>query len=265
MPALLCNKMVSLARPGPFRLHVLVFCCMLFVVSVLTTSLRCSCDSSGPLSLGIERNHCRAASTLQAADLLGANSVGGSGNSLLSWAQRRMSYPPGSLLGTFGPANSITCQENSGPPSSYPPNSPSTCRRLSRDVYGNPMFSTCSKCGGKYTNPSVCASHEAVCNGTNRLKCHICRRVYSQMCALKEHLRGKHGLGEMLTCRLCGRSFKYKPQLYDHSCSGLNPRDKQSLRSPHDLHTFASDDQHTESADQPSTALVKTELIGSQP
>ncbi|GFO13397.1 Zinc finger protein [Plakobranchus ocellatus] len=136
---------------------------------------------------------------------------------LMQWPQRRLSYPPRS-----GPAYYEQRSPADTPPSSSSSSSPIISHwRMSRDRYGNPLFATCSKCGGKYTNPNVCASHEAKCNGTNRLMCHICKRVYSQMCALKEHLRGKHGLGEMLKCKLCDRSFKYKPQLYDHACAGL--------------------------------------------
>lgn len=226
---------------------------------VLTTSLRCSSDFAGPMNLGIERNHCRARTSLQAPDSLGINTVGSSGSNILSWAHRRMSYPPPSLLGSVGAGRDTLFQETKVASPSCSPSSPSSYRRLSRDIYGNPMFSTCSKCGGKYTNPGMCASHEATCNGTNRLKCNICNRVYSQMCALKEHLRGKHGLGEMLTCRLCGRSFKYKPQLYDHSCSGVNPKDKQSSRSS-ESHALSGGSQPLQSSSHQPATLVKSEL-----
>ena len=95
----------------------------------------------------------------------------------------------------------------------------------SRVQEGNTIFTICCKCGGKYTNPNTCKIHQELCTGYNRLMCHICHRVYSQMCALKEHLRGKHGLGKPLVCDLCGRSFKYKPHLYDHNCSGNSNAD----------------------------------------
>ncbi|GFR68806.1 zinc finger protein, partial [Elysia marginata] len=150
-------------------------------------------------------------------------------NQMLSqWPHRRLSYPP-------TPRSGSAHLEQWNSPNHTPlssSSSPSISNwRMYRDMYGNPMFATCSKCGGKYTNPNVCASHEAKCNGTNRLMCHICKRVYSQMCALKEHLRGKHGLGEMLKCKLCERSFKYKPQLYDHACAGLKKDSGVNARS----------------------------------
>lgn len=109
--------------------------------------------------------------------------------------------------------------------------SPHSQYGMSKDPFGNAV---CSRCGGKYTNPATCAAHELKCNGTNRLMCSICKRVYSQMCALKEHLRGKHGVGEPLICKHCGRSFKYKPQLYDHrDCVGMTNRKLgRMIRSP---------------------------------
>lgn len=112
----------------------------------------------------------------------------------------------------------------------------------------------CSRCGGKYTNAATCAAHESKCTGTNRLMCHICKRVYSQMCALKEHLRGKHGVGDLLTCKFCGRSFKYKPQLYDHKdCVGMLNRNRTGRlgRSP----PFGYDQDTSEAMPQRSLAI----------
>ena len=153
----------------------------------------------------------------------GGSHVGDVDRSLIQWPHRRLSYPPTPRSGPasleqWSSTDSATLSTSSPSLSS---SSQISHWRMYRDMYGNPLFATCSKCGGKYTNPNVCASHETKCNGSNRLMCHICKRVYSQMCALKEHLRGKHGLGEMLKCKLCERSFKYKPQLYDHACAGL--------------------------------------------
>ena len=161
-----------------------------------------------------------------------AESGGGAGDidrSLMQRPHRRLSYPPiprsgSASLEQWSSTDSTSLSSSSLPIFSH--------WRMYRDMYGNPMFATCSKCGGKYTNPNVCASHEAKCNGSNRLMCHICKRVYSQMCALKEHLRGKHGLGEMLKCKLCERSFKYKPQLYDHACAGLKKDNVTGTHSP---------------------------------
>ncbi|XP_005094852.1 transcription factor btd isoform X1 [Aplysia californica] len=166
---------------------------------------------------------------------LAGSSAGDSGSSGV-WPSRRMSYPLSPLTNSaqdrWGLSSSFNLHHHSQAAHAHHSTSSSSNARVSRDIYGNTVFTTCSKCGGKYTNPSACSAHEVNCTGHNRLMCHICQRVYSQMCALKEHLRGKHGLGKPLVCSLCGRSFKYKPQLYDHNCTGMSPADRQGHHRP---------------------------------
>lgn len=168
--------------------------------------LRHSSDSPGLQNVGVNGSRGRALTSRQDTEAY-VNSLGSHGNSIETSA----SYSPMFV------AKDMTYSLKF-----------STNRKQSTLSTGGPMLTTCTKCGGIYTNPAICESHEVKCNGTNRLMCHICKRVYSQTCALKEHLRGKHGLGELLTCKFCGRSFKYKPKLYDHMCTGWSGRDKHT-------------------------------------
>ncbi|XP_076460721.1 uncharacterized protein LOC143293577 isoform X15 [Babylonia areolata] len=76
----------------------------------------------------------------------------------------------------------------------------------------------CPKCGMQYFVHAVFERHVAKCDGNNPLVCRICKRVFSQACATKEHMRGFHGIGEKVSCQFCGKDFKYKTSLYTHLC-----------------------------------------------
>ncbi|KAK0070410.1 transcription factor btd isoform X1, partial [Biomphalaria pfeifferi] len=164
--------------------------------------------SSGPLSLDFDRNTYEAPGYTRPSEMVSVNSGGSN-----LWSHRRLSYPSNTSL--INPRHSVVYSDPDKIRSSANSVISPCYRRQSRDVHGNPLFSTCSKCGGKYTNPGMCASHEASCNGSNRLMCHICKRVYSQMCALKEHLRGKHGLAFKLQCHVSSAANVSVDEVYD--------------------------------------------------
>ncbi|KAK7010291.1 zinc finger protein [Biomphalaria glabrata] len=233
--------------------------CVARKISTLFTLLFACPSCSRPLSLDFDRNTYEAPRYTRPSEMVSVNSGGSN-----LWSHRRLSYPSNTSL--VNPRHSVVYSDPDNIRSSANSVSSPCYRRQSRDVHGNPLFSTCSKCGGKYTNPGMCASHEASCNGSNRLMCHICKRVYSQMCALKEHLRGKHGLGELLSCKHCGRSFKYKPQLYDHSCSGINQQALRAGRSFQDVSSLdpcnvqTQEDQQSQSSLSSSSNLLPGQL-----
>lgn len=77
---------------------------------------------------------------------------------------------------------------------------------------------TCPKCNMQYLMLTVLERHMAKCDGTNPLVCPVCKRTFSQACAVKEHMRGFHGIGEKVACQYCGKAFKYKTSLYTHFC-----------------------------------------------
>lgn len=77
---------------------------------------------------------------------------------------------------------------------------------------------TCRKCNARYMHVGLLRSHEVKCDGNNRLMCSLCMRGFSQTCALKEHMRGFHGMGERVMCNFCGKNFKYKTKIYVHKC-----------------------------------------------
>lgn len=86
---------------------------------------------------------------------------------------------------------------------------------------------TCPKCQIQYMSLTVFERHLRKCDGVNPLVCRICRRVFSQACAVKEHMRGFHGIGEKVACRYCGKPFKYKTSLYTHSCEEKEKHQKK--------------------------------------
>lgn len=92
---------------------------------------------------------------------------------------------------------------------------------LSRQKY------TCPKCNMQYLSLTVFERHVRKCDGTNPLVCRICRRMFSQACAVKEHMRGFHGIGEKVECQYCGKPFKYKTSLYTHFCEEKQKHQKK--------------------------------------
>lgn len=108
---------------------------------------------------------------------------------------------------------------------------------------------SCRKCYFTSRDSFDMRLHRKTCNGKRHLTCTVCSKVLSRYDALSEHMRGIHGIGSKVTCRYCGKGFKYKPQVYQHQlicpsrvlafqpltssdCSDPMSKDKISLGSP---------------------------------
>ena len=75
---------------------------------------------------------------------------------------------------------------------------------------------SCRKCTFISRDPLAMAAHKSTCTGKRHLTCPICAKVLSRYDALTEHMRGRHGVGKKADCKYCGKSFKYRPQMYQH-------------------------------------------------
>ena len=91
----------------------------------------------------------------------------------------------------------------------------------------------CPKCSMPYLTPTMLTRHLNRCTGINPLMCRICKRMFSQACAVKEHMRGFHGIGEKVFCQYCGKVFKYKTSLYTHFCEEKR-KQRQQEEKPSD-------------------------------
>ncbi|KAK3799299.1 hypothetical protein RRG08_048806 [Elysia crispata] len=99
----------------------------------------------------------------------------------------------------------------------------------------------CKKCGFVSRDPFLMANHKRTCNGKRHLTCPVCSKVLSRYDALAEHLRGIHGIGDKVGCKYCGKSFKYRPQMYQHqSVCHLKPS-KSNSRTGSLLESGAAD------------------------
>ena len=106
---------------------------------------------------------------------------------------------------------------------------------------------TCPKCNMQYLMLTVLERHMAKCDGTNPLVCPVCKRTFSQACAVKEHMRGFHGIGEKVACQYCGKAFKYKTSLYTHFCEEKQKQRQMEKQKQSDglWRVFGSDGLHS--------------------
>lgn len=74
----------------------------------------------------------------------------------------------------------------------------------------------CRKCTFVSSDTLSMSLHKRNCNGKRHLTCTICSKILSRYDSLAEHMRGIHGIGSKVHCRFCGKSFKYRPQMYQH-------------------------------------------------
>ena len=50
-----------------------------------------------------------------------------------------------------------------------------------------------------------------------RCKCTICGNYFTQKCDTKRHILAKHGIQEHVSCSYCGKTFKTKQSLGNHT------------------------------------------------
>ena len=50
-----------------------------------------------------------------------------------------------------------------------------------------------------------------------RCKCTICGNYFTQKCDTKRHILAKHGIQQHVSCSYCGKTFKTKQSLGNHT------------------------------------------------
>lgn len=92
----------------------------------------------------------------------------------------------------------------------------------------------CRKCTFVSKDSLAMSIHKRDCKGKRHLTCTICHKILSRYDSLAEHMRGIHGIGEKVQCRYCGKSFKYRPQMYQHQavCTARPVKDEIDLPFP---------------------------------